>query len=235
MTTTTGPSSTAGIAPATAPTANTPFAVTSTMPIKCGAMALKFNERGDATGWAADGTVAPAHNLMAWVDANRKDFKPPVGNKYLYAGQDFFVMLIVGPNARNDFHMTDSEEFFLQLKGDIFVRIRDTDGTIKDCPVREGEVFFIPGGVPHSPQRGPNTLGMVIERRRPETEKEHCMFFCEGCGHLVYDRHFHCKDIVKHFAAEMEALWLDEAARTCTKCGTRIEKPQPRTSSSLAR
>lgn len=213
---------------------NTPFAATRSMPIKCGAMAVKCNECGDPTGWAADGTVASAHNLLAWVEANRSQFQPPVGNKYLYAGNDFFVMLIAGPNARNDFHMTDSEEFFLQLKGDIFVRIRDTDGTIKDCPVREGEVFFIPGGVPHSPQRGPNTLGMVIERRRPETEKEHVMFFCEGCGNLVFDGHFHCKDIVTHFKQEMERFWANDELRTCKQCGKQVEKPLPRTTSSLA-
>jgi 3-hydroxyanthranilate 3,4-dioxygenase len=171
-----------------------------------------------------DGTVAPSVDLMKWVAENRHLMKPPVGNKYLYSGDDFFVMIIAGPNARNDFHMTDSEEFFIQLKGDIVVRIRDKDG-IKDVPVREGETFFVPGGVPHSPQRGPDTLGLVVERRRPETEPEHLMFFCEKCGELVYDKVFCCKDIVKHFAAAMEEFWADPKLCTCAKCGTQVKRP----------
>ena len=182
------------------------------------------NELGDPTGLNVDGTAASPVALMQWIAENRHLMKPPVGNKYLYAGKDFFVMVIAGPNARNDFHMTDSEEFFIQLKGDITVRIRDTDG-IKDVRVREGETFFIPPGVPHSPQRGPDTLGLVVERRRPETEPEHLMFFCEKCGELVYDKVFCCADIVKHFAQAMEEFWADPALCTCRKCGTQVKRP----------
>ena len=94
-------------------------------------------------------------------------------------------MLINGPNARNDFHQTNSEEFFHQLQGDIVVRIIE-DGRIKDVPVREGETFFIPGGVPHSPTRPPNTLGLVVERNRPPEESEHLQFYCEKCHALVW-------------------------------------------------
>ena len=62
-------------------------------------------------------------NLGTWVADHAADFQPPVGNKYLYDGKDFFVMVIGGPNARNDFHVTDSEEYFYQLKGDIIVKV----------------------------------------------------------------------------------------------------------------
>jgi 3-hydroxyanthranilate 3,4-dioxygenase len=179
---------------------------------------------GEPNGFMADGSVMDAFTLLGWVGENSAHFKPPVGNKYLYSGRDFFVMIIKGPNARNDFHQVDSEEFFIQLKGDIVVRIRDTDG-IKDMVVREGETFFIPPNVPHSPQRGPDTLGMVIERRRPETEPEHLMFFCEKCGELVYDKEFVCADIVQHFARAMEEFWADPVLSTCKKCGCRITKP----------
>jgi hypothetical protein len=50
-------------------------------------------------------------NLNAWIEENRHLFKPPVSNRYVYDGRDFFVMVIMGPNARNDFHQVDSEEF----------------------------------------------------------------------------------------------------------------------------
>src|SRR5436305_14381445 len=66
--------------------------------------------------------VQPPINLDHWIEKNRDLFKPPVSNRYLYDGRDFFVMVIKGPNARNDFHQVDSEEYFYQLKGDIKVR-----------------------------------------------------------------------------------------------------------------
>ena len=199
------------------------------IPVKEGPMPLAVNPLGDPTGWAKDGSVAPAVPLTAWIEANRHMMKPPVSNKYLYSGEDFFVMIIAGPNARNDFHMTNSEEFFIQLKGDIVVRIRDTDGVIRDVTVREGETFFIPPNVPHSPMRGPDTIGLVVERRRPPTETEHIMYFCDSCGDLVYDKEFSCADIVVAFSRAMEEFWADPSLCTCRRCGTRITKPAPRT------
>jgi 3-hydroxyanthranilate 3,4-dioxygenase len=169
-------------------------------------------------------TTQPAVDLMKWIEKHRKDFKPPVANKYLYDGQDFFVMIIAGPNARNDFHITKSEEFFYQLKGDITVRIRE-GGEIKDHPVREGETFFIPPNVPHSPQRGPGTLGIVVERRRPPGELEHLAFYCENCGELVHDLEFDLSDIVVHFRQMMEDFWANDKIRTCKNCKTRVERP----------
>jgi len=168
-------------------------------------------------------TSAPI-NLKNWIEENRDKFKPPVGNKYLYNGRDFFVMVIAGPNARNDFHVVDSEEYFYQLQGDITVRIRE-GGKIVDHPVREGDTFFIPPNVPHSPQRPPNTLGVVVERTRHAGEVEHLVFYCEGCGDLVHDIEFDCKDIVEHFRDTMEAFWKDDSKRVCTKCGKQVEKP----------
>jgi len=170
--------------------------------------------------------VMPPINLKEWVEKNRDQLKPPVGNKYLYSGKDFFVMVIGGPNARNDFHVTASEEYFYQVKGDVTVRIRE-DGKIKDFTLREGETFFIPPNVPHSPRRPPGTIGVVVERVRPAGEMEHLVFYCEKCGELVHDLEFDCKDIVEHFRDTMEAFWKDDRRRTCKKCGTKIEKPGP--------
>src|SRR5712692_9510145 len=51
--------------------------------------------------------VQPPINLKNWIEENREKFKPPVSNRYLYDGRDFFVMVIKGPNARNDFHLAE--------------------------------------------------------------------------------------------------------------------------------
>jgi len=78
---------------------------------------------------------------------------------------------------------------------------------IVDHIVREGETFFIPPNVPHSPQRPPDTIGVVVERRRPPGEKEHVIFYCENCGAQVEDIHFDCADIVEHFSRAMLEFW----------------------------
>jgi 3-hydroxyanthranilate 3,4-dioxygenase len=181
--------------------------------------------------------VAPPINLMTWVEQHRSEMKPPVSNKYLYDGEDFFVMIIAGPNARNDFHVTNSEEFFYQLKGDIVVRVVEEEPRpsgsgsakprIRNVIVREGETLFIPGNVPHSPTRPPNTLGMVVERRRPPGETEHLQFYCENCGNLVHDLEFDCKDIVNHFSQAMKDFWADPELSACKHCGTRVTKARP--------
>ena len=49
--------------------------------------------------------------------------------------------------------------------------------------------------------------------------------YCEGCGELVHDIEFDCKDIVEHFRDTMELFWKDDAKRTCKNCGKQVEKP----------
>ena len=177
-------------------------------------------------GLEPDGSVSSPVHLMNWVMKNKDSFKPPVGNKYLYSGSDFFVMLIAGPNARNDFHKTNSEEFFIQITGDIVVKTYEGN-RIVDHVVREGETFFIPPNVPHAPCRPADTLGMVVERRRPAGELEHQIFYCENCHALVHDNEFDCADIVEAFRDAMENFWADPERSTCGHCGTRVPKPGP--------
>jgi len=171
-------------------------------------------------------SMLKAFSLKGWVEEHRHLLKPPVGNQYLFRGEDFFVMVVGGPNARNDFHITNSEEWFYQLEGDVMVRTRE-EGRIVDHRLREGDTFFIPANVPHSPQRPPNTLGIVVERVRPPDEMEHLVFYCEKCQGLVCDIEFACKDIVEHFRDTMEAFWKDDKRRTCEKCGTKVPRPGP--------
>ena len=180
----------------------------------------------EPTGLEADGSVSPPLHLMNWIETHKNDFQPPVGNKYLYSGRDFFTMVIAGPNARNDFHQVDSEEFFVQLRGDIVVKTYENN-RIVDHVVREGETFFIPPNVPHAPCRPAGTLGMVVERRRPPGELEHQFFYCERCNALVEDNEFDCADIVVAFRDAMESFWADPKRSTCPSCGHRVPKPGP--------
>lgn len=104
-------------------------------------------------------------NLRQWIAEHRHLLRPPVGNAQIWKDREFMVTVVAGPNRRKDYHIDPGEEFFYQLEGDITLRLIE-DGQFRELPIREGEVFLLPPLVPHSPQRGPNTLGLVIERMR---------------------------------------------------------------------
>ena len=38
-------------------------------------------------------TVQSPINVEKWIEENADKFKPPVSNRYLYDGRDFFVMV----------------------------------------------------------------------------------------------------------------------------------------------
>jgi 3-hydroxyanthranilate 3,4-dioxygenase len=131
-----------------------------------------------------------------------------------------------GPNQRKDFHVEDGQEFFYQIEGDISVRIIE-DGKVREVPIREGEMFLLPAGVPHSPQRPANTVGLVIERRRQEAEHDHLRWFCENCGAELYDASFQLVDLGKQLKPIIERFYTDEKLRTCARCGTVMPVPTP--------
>jgi 3-hydroxyanthranilate 3,4-dioxygenase len=197
------------------------------------ALAVQFASKSVPTAQRTAPTtrVPDPINFQKWIDANRHLLRPPVGNQYLYCGDDFIVMVIGGPNTRNDFHVNTTEEWFYQVKGDIAVRIREQgpDGPrMRDVVIREGETWLCPSLVPHRPQRPADTVGLVIERQRPEGDVDNLVFYCDTCGDLVHDAEFHMKDIVVHFAQIMDEFWGGPVAkRTCRKCGKVVERAKP--------
>lgn len=169
--------------------------------------------------------VTRPFNLHKWIEENRHLLKPPVGNQTMYQNTgDFIVMVVGGPNSRKDFHYNESEELFYQVEGDVSVRIQE-DGKIVEIPIKEGEIFLLPAKTPHSPQRGANTVGLVIEKVREGNETDGFLWFCENCGEKLYDEYFKLTDIVSQLPPVMERFYSDKDRRTCKNCGVIMEPP----------
>lgn len=163
-------------------------------------------------------------NLFKWIENNRDLLKPPVGNKNLYVeAGDFIVMVVGGPNSRKDYHYNESEEFFFQLEGDITVKIQ-RNGKAEEISIREGEIFLLPARTPHSPIRGENTVGLVIERVRKGTNLiDGLMWFCESCNHPLKTYKFKLDDIEKDFLPRFKEFYNSKESRTCNNCGEVME------------
>ena len=80
-----------------------------------------------------------------------------------------------------------SEEFFGTFQFERFaVESNAFDGQCFDrFDAFQGEVFCLPGRVPHSPQRLAGTVGLVIERERLPSEMDG-MRWCVSGGTFVY-------------------------------------------------
>ena len=161
-------------------------------------------------------------NLQAWIEEHRHLLKPPVGNKVVYDG-DFIVMVVGGPNVRTDYHWDEGAEWFHQIEGEMVLRIQEDDGSgklaVRDIPIRAGESFLLPPRVPHSPQRMPDSIGMVIERKRLAHEDDGLMWFCENCNEKIYEEYFHLVDIENDFPPVFDRFYSSREHRTCKVCG----------------
>lgn len=170
--------------------------------------------------------ISRPFNFRQWIDENRHLLKPPVGNQQIYKeNDDLIIMVVGGPNSRKDYHYNETEEFYYQVEGDIVLKIVE-DEKLVDVPIKEGEIFLLPPGVPHSPRRGPNTVGLVIEVYRKGGQDDGFMWFCENCDNKLYEEYAHITDIVTQLPPIMNNFFNSIENRTCNKCGTVMEKPK---------
>ena len=170
-------------------------------------------------------SVTRPFNFKKWIDENRDLLKPPVNNKVVYKDTEFIVMVVGGPNSRKDYHFNESEEFFYQLEGDVTVQIQE-NGKAVDVPIKEGDIFLLPPRVPHNPKRPNNTIGLVMERRRREGEKDGLMWFCEKCNTKLYEEYFTLTDIATQFQTIFSKFYNSDHLRICKNCGHIMEPPK---------
>lgn len=170
--------------------------------------------------------LAPPIDFARWIAEHRELLKPPVGNKCVYNG-DFIVMVVGGPNQRTDYHWDEGPEFFYQVEGEMVLRVQE-DGRTRDIPIRAGEVFYLPPRIPHSPQRMPDSIGLVVERKRLPHELDGLLWYCERCNTKLYEEFFNLVNVETDFPPVFERFYRSVENRTCRACGHLNPAPSKR-------
>lgn len=165
-----------------------------------------------------------AINLKKWIEVNREHLKPPVANRVIWKDSELIVMVVGGPNSRKDYHINEGEELFYQVQGSITLKLMDQNNPI-DVEIKEGELFLLPSKMPHSPQRPPNTVGLVIETQRKEGEIDGFVWYCEKCHQKLHEEYAEITDIVSQLPPIFKRFYDDENKRRCRYCGTEMQPP----------
>ena len=161
----------------------------------------------------------PPMNFQKWIEGNRHLLKPPVGNKCVYKDSNFIVMVVGGPNERTDFHVNETDEFFYQIEGDIFLRTVGLEGKIEELHIKEGDIYMLPRKMPHSPQRSEGSVGLVIEKTRIEGEDTDTLqWYCFKCEQKLYEESFFLSDIETQFGAVFDRYYGSDHTK-CKNCG----------------
>jgi 3-hydroxyanthranilate 3,4-dioxygenase len=159
-----------------------------------------------------------AFNLRSWIEEHRHLLKPPVGAERIWKDSEFMIMTIGGPNARRDFHIDPSDEFFFQLEGNMVLEYMDRQGKRRRETIREGDIFLVPANTPHSPQRPAGTVGLVVERVRGPDEPEGYAWYCERCDGKLYEISRGEGDVLLDLRRVNDKFNATESLRTCKAC-----------------
>jgi len=148
-----------------------------------------------------------------FIEQSRPLLKPPVSNRLLYSGEQLKVMIVGGPNARDDFHVECGEELFYQLCGGMDLDVMQ-EGQRTRLPINEGQLFVLPSHVPHSPQRYADTIGLVIERARlPDEQLDELRWYWPRTNRLLYTEQFYCSDLGTQIKAVIERFFAADKSK----------------------
>lgn len=154
-------------------------------------------------------------NLPQYIEEIKHTLVPPVSNRLIFNGEKLKVMIVGGPNQRNDFHLERGEELFYQIKGTMNLDIME-EGIRKKIAIKEGDMLLLPPCIPHSPQRYENTIGIVVERTRKSTELDGLRWYLPGTNKILYEEIFHCKDLGSELKGIIDRFMQSKAHKTNT-------------------
>lgn len=127
--------------------------------------------------------------------------------------------IVGGPNARTDYHVNETAEWFYQYKGAMLLKVVD-EGRFRDIKIGEGEMFLLPPNTPHNPVRFADTVGIVLEQKRPAESIDRLRWYCTNCHEIVDEASFHCTDLGTQIKEAVNSFKDSDVRRKCKKCGT---------------
>ena len=164
-------------------------------------------------------------SLMGWIEANKHRLRPPITNETIYKGNDDLSSW--SPAAPTPARIT------------ITTRLRSCSCSSR-APSRSGLWSMVrigqssyarercssahPGS-PTSPVRFADTYGLIIEKYREPHQKDAFIYYCESCGHKLYESYFELKDIVKQLPMVQNEFYSSESLRSCDQCSAVMALP----------
>lgn len=159
-------------------------------------------------------------DVEAWRAQNQSAGERPMMNHEQVWRDGFIVMLFNGatPALRSDFHINSSPEFFYQLEGEMWCKLL-IEGVFTEHTVKQGEMFYIPPGVPHLNRRADGSTGLVIHQSRAPGALDAMVWFCDECGHTLHRVDYLYTELRSNLMLQIDAFLADASLRTCGKCG----------------
>ena len=208
-----------------------PLSMASTPQTTSLGSALNIPKWSDPPSPSPPPSQTPSLTTIPRLEENAHLLKPPINNHLIY-NDPLTVQIVGGPNARTDYHINSTPEFFYQHTGRMLLKTIEHADTpsqrFKDIYIDEGSLFLLPGNTPHNPVRFADTVGVVLELPRPEGSEDRLRWYCQSCGEKVYETAFFCTDLGTQIKSAVQAFEKDVQARTCGGCGEVCDvKPKP--------
>ncbi|KAF4594552.1 3-hydroxyanthranilate 3,4-dioxygenase [Ophiocordyceps camponoti-floridani] len=175
--------------------------------------------------------LPPPLNLPKWLDENVALLQPPINNYCVY-NKDMTVMIVGGPNARTDYHINQTPEWFFQHRGAMLLKVVDNE-IFRNIIIPEGSMFLLPPGVPHNPVRFAHTVGIVLELPRSADSVDRLRWYCAACARddgsvvVVHEAAFHCTDLGSQIKEAVQGFTADHDKRTCPRCKRLADSAPP--------
>ena len=165
-------------------------------------------------------------NLADWIEDNRDSLKPPVGNKMLFGDGEFQVMIVAGPNTRRTTTANPARSCSTSSRA----TSRSSSSRMAAARRAHQGGRHVPAAGQHDPLAAAagRTLGMVVERQRPEDEEETITWYCETCGNLLYQFKGVITDLGTQLKPVMENSGPRPELRTCKPAARSCRRPRRR-------
>ena len=147
--------------------------------------------------------------------------------KVLWQEDESLAFLAKGRDYRSEFHINPSDELMYQVKGTMHLHYRTPEGKEEVAVLTEGSVIYTPAGTPHSPRFPSDAFALIVERKRRAGEIDRFQWFCARCDNQLHEEEFVVEDYrLDPVSQAYRNFYTSEQARTCSRCGEVLPKPE---------